>query len=80
MSMKPYIVIVCTYIWSDGLSPRTDDQNALTLQSADTNNVPREPLHDPVTLVWYVYNKKVSHVEKKVVEYLINNSKHNFGQ
>ena len=41
--------IVRTYRRSDGLSTRTDDQNTLTRQSANKNDVPRESLHGPVT-------------------------------
>ena len=48
--MHPNIGIVCTFIRSDGLSMRLDDQNTLTCQSADTNDPPpRDPLHVPVT-------------------------------
>ena len=42
--MHSYIGIVRTYIRSDGLSTRLDDQNILTSQSADTNESPRDPL------------------------------------
>ena len=47
--MHPDRGIVRTYIWSDGLSTRPDNQNTFTRQSADTNNAPRDPLHGPVT-------------------------------
>ena len=47
--MHPYRGIVSTYILSDGISTKTDDQNTLILQYADTNDPPRDPLHGPVT-------------------------------
>ena len=43
--MDPYIVILRTYIWSDGLSTRPDNHNTLTRQSVDTNDAPMDPLH-----------------------------------
>ena len=48
--MHTYRGILRTYRWSDVLSTIPDDQNTLTRQSADTNNVPREPLLGPVTV------------------------------
>ena len=42
--------IICTYRWSDDLSTRSYGQNTLTRKYADTNNAPRDPLHDPVTI------------------------------
>ena len=39
--MYPYIVIVCTYKNSDGLSKIPDDPNTLTFQSTVTNDAPR---------------------------------------
>ena len=47
--MQPDIVIVRTYRSSDGLSRIPDDHNTLTLQSADTKDDPRDPLHAPIT-------------------------------
>ena len=47
--MHPDRVIVRTYIRSEVLSTRQDDQNTPTHQCADTNDAPREPLHGPVT-------------------------------
>ena len=46
--MHPYIGIVRTYRRSEDLSTRPDDQNTLTRQSSDTNDAPRDPLHDPI--------------------------------
>ena len=48
--MHPDRGIVCTYIMSDGISTKPDDQNTLTCQSTDTNDAPRNPLHGPVTI------------------------------
>ena len=36
-------VIVCTYIWSDGLSNIPDDTDTLTCQTSNMNDVPRNP-------------------------------------
>ena len=47
--MHPYRGIVYTYIRSYGISTIPDDQNTLTLQSADIKNAPRDPLLGPVT-------------------------------
>ena len=47
--MYPDRGIVCTYIKSEGLSRRPDDQNTLTHHSDNTNDAPRDPLHGPVT-------------------------------
>ena len=46
--MQPYRLILCTHIWSDGLSTRPDGQNSFTLQSASTTDVPRDPPRIPV--------------------------------
>ena len=46
--MHPYRVIVLTYRRSSVLSVRPYIHNTLTLQSTDTNDAPRDPLHDPV--------------------------------
>ena len=47
--MHPDRVIVRVYRQSDGLSTRPDEQNTLTRQYVNTNDTPRDPLHDPVT-------------------------------
>ena len=50
--MHQYILIVCTYIWSDGISMIPNNPNTLTCQSTVTNDSPRDPLHGPVTWRW----------------------------
>ena len=47
--MYQYRGIVSIYRQSDGLSMIPDDPNTLTIQSDDTNNAPREPLHGRIT-------------------------------
>ena len=51
--MHPYRGIVCTYIQLDGLSMRPNDQNTLTCQSSNTNDAPRDLLHDPIIGIRY---------------------------
>ena len=48
--MYPYRGIVCTYIRSEGLSTRPNQQNTLTRKSTSKNDSPREPLQGPVTM------------------------------
>ena len=48
--MHPDIVIVRTYSRSDILSTIPNDKNIITRQSDNTNDAPRDPLHDPI--IW----------------------------
>ena len=48
--MHPDRGIVRMYVCLYGLYTRPDNQNNLTLQSADTKYLPRDPLYYPVTL------------------------------
>ena len=61
--MKPARVKVRTYRQSGSIYTRPDGQNTLTLQSASTDDAPREPLIRPVTglgLIGYIcYHKNV---------------------
>ena len=41
------IVIVHTFIWSDGIYMRPDGPNTLIHQSANINDAPREPPYRP---------------------------------
>ena len=49
MYMHPYIGILRTYRRSDGLYTIPDGPNTITCQSDGTNDVPRDPLHGPIT-------------------------------
>ena len=61
--MHPYRGILCKYIQSDGLYTIPDDQNTLTLQSANTNDAPKEPLLGPVTNQKQGYECAINYTE-----------------
>ena len=48
---NPNREIFSTDIQLDGLSTRPGDPNTLTIQSADTNDTPRDPLQGPIITI-----------------------------
>ena len=48
---NPDIEIFSTDKRLDGISTGPDDPSTLTIQSADTNNTPRDPPHGPIKFI-----------------------------
>ena len=61
--MHPDRGTVRTYRRSDGLYTIPDDQNTLTLQSANTNDAPKYPLLGPVTNQKQGYECAINYTE-----------------